>query len=161
VAQQVPGVFLLQLDHPGFKVSQSFVVFWSSIPMREAVPVVQPPGNVQIDIGIDTMLLKLVDQVVEPIEHFWVDGGEISTFPPDMSAIHVVEADAVDAQTGQTGGQTLGLLPARKTRLKTKVGGPETDRPGLGYQTGIVPLPLDPHKAVFTGRPMKPATQIR
>ena len=118
VGEELLRVVALGGDHSGAEVVEALVIGWAAIAFREAVLFVEPAGDVEIEVHVDAVELELVDEIVEAFEVVGVDGQMVGLAAPDVMVVHVVCADAVDAQAGQARREALGLLVCREARVE-------------------------------------------
>ncbi|WP_460185561.1 hypothetical protein [Thermopirellula anaerolimosa] len=157
MGEQIAGVLALVFDHPWFEVVQPFVVVGKPLNRREPFGRTELPRYVKIEVRVDAVLLELEDEIVQPVQHLRIDGQFVGTFAPDVAVVHVVHPHAVDAEGGQSRGQTFGFLLGGKAGLETKIGGPKPNETGVRGEVAV----LNADEAMLARRLFQHAADIR
>ena len=152
MGHEVTVEFLLEGDHPRFKMIQAVVIPGELVGIFKAGCRAEFAGDIELHVDIYAVLLQLMDQVVELVELNRLDKG-IRTAVLALRRICVVDivhAHAVDAKTRQRcrDGVRIGLT-FRKATGKADVGAQEA--PALAAAVHKMDT-LGRQKAVAAGR---------
>ena len=108
------------------------------------------------------MPVKLIQQVVLPVEHHWVqrpppaDNG--TPYPARrVGSVVVVHPHAIDAQLGQVCGHLLGVLVTREIGAEAQVDTPDSQAAGPGEEVAV----LNAHKAIGSGSLGRKPREVR
>ena len=85
--------------------------------------------NVEIEVGVDAVPVKLIEKIVLPVEHDWVQGPPaVDDWTPYATrcggGIMMVHPHAVDAQFGQVRRDFLRVLVAGEVGAEAQVHAP-------------------------------------
>ena len=173
MAEQLPGVFLLQLDEPCVVHGVALHAGGDGAGVLQTVALEKGPGHDQVDVQVDALFLELGKEIVEAIQTLGVEdaGGALVIIQQrglpaagpvagslSDGGVGRVEADHVHAHAGKARGQLLRVLVGRSVGAGGAV---EAQEPGsLAVLKSKVAL-LHAHKAVAAGRLVQQVGEVQ
>ena len=128
MAEQLPGVFLLQLDEPCVVHGVALHAGGDGAGVLQTVALEKGPGHDQVDVQVDALFLELGKEIVETVQPLGIEdaggalvivqqrglpaAGPVAGALPDGS-VGCVEADHVHAHAGKARGQLFRVLVGR------------------------------------------------
>jgi hypothetical protein len=98
--QQITGKLFLQFDKWRIKKVESLVILGTGGCIRKAITIIEFSRNMQIDVDINAMKFKLVNQIIESVKLLRVNRYKACrVVPPNVPSIHVMKSDAVETES--------------------------------------------------------------
>ena len=163
MAQQLPGVLLLQLDEPLVVHGVPLHAGGNGAGVFQLVPLQKGAGHDQVDVQVDALFLELGEEVVEAVQPLRVEqaagafvvvqqrrfpaAGPVSDAVAD-GGVGGVKADHVHAHAGKALSQLLRVLVARRVGARGDIKAQESG--ALTVFKEEMPV-LDADEAVLPG----------
>ena len=145
VREEVAGVGFLQRDHGGVVVVHAFVELGAAFFVRFG-QVGVGAADVEVEVCVDAVFFERGDEVVELVELPGVEGAAVFFKNAGRCAehVHVVEADAINAELGEARGDFVGVLVLWEVRGEAHVHAEDAQALFAGKQVAV----FDVHEAV-------------
>jgi len=156
VGEQVAGIVALQFDHARGEVVGALAEVRQLVGVLKAILNTQRPRHMQVQVGVNAILLELVDEPVQAvkllgIEVLVVRVGGVPDAAGAMEHVQVVEAHAVNAQGGHASGDARGQVLVREAVGEGHIGPQEPQPPARAIIEATVPPGHEAVRARRTG----------